>query len=343
MLRWCKDFKPLRNSHKRSGNHFISTLKIFDLLICATVIPCAFAVLVVDSAHNLELCFIKEGLVMLASSGSSFSVLLIAVDRYFAVVAPTKFALTPTRVRRCRIAVVIISLVGLCLPSLSLLMGQYQAGLLESVKVLPCRNVIWLFQPCYLYEIYYIFSFLVAVITTLLCYNSVLKVVRRRLLLKVTTSSSNAQNIENATVERCRRQELKATRVAFAVIVSFLVCWGPHMVVTVVQFLLPENLMVDLVQTVCLVVAFIAPIIHPVIYSYETKENSSSDNFTFANLPVVCIQWFKGGSKVTPEPTNTNVENAEQSQVTTSIIHLRNSRTSSTGNTPSDLAAEHTV
>lgn len=303
MIRWYNDSARKITKNKRNGNNFIITLKFIDLFICATVIPFAFAVLIVNSENNLVVCFIKEGLVMFASSGSSFCVLLISVDRYIAVVWPTKHLLTPCRILTCRLIAVIFAVFGLVLPSLSLLMGFYYDAKVESLDVLPCRHVLWLFKPYYLYEIYYILSFLIAAITTFLCYHSVIKVVRRRILVRTTTvgSTSTSGTDNRSNVERFRKQEFKATRVAFAVVVSFLVCWGPHVTITVVQFTLVDSLIVDMVQSVCLVIAFLTPIIHPLIYTYET---SGRRNTFITEDHSRCFTWLKGTSRVTPEQTN---------------------------------------
>ena len=302
MIRWYGD-NTRKAKNRKNGNNFIVTLKFMDLFICGTAIPMAFVVLIVDSDHNLVVCFIKEGLVMFASSGSSFCVLLISVDRYIAIVWPTKNLLTQSRIQICRAFAVLFALVGLILPTLSLLMGLHSNAFSRSKQILPCRQVVWIFKPYYLYEVYYLISFIIAVITTFLCYHSVLKVVRRRMLLRTTTvsSTSNAAQRDKVYAERFRRQEYKATRVAFAVVVSFLVCWGPHVVITVVQLTLVESVIVDMIQSVCLIIAFLAPIIHPVIYTYET--NDKRTDFSMSNLPI-CGAWLKGSSRVTPEQTD---------------------------------------
>lgn len=275
---------------------------------------------------------------MFASSGSSFCVLLISVDRYIAVVLPTKHLLTPFRIKVCRFCAAVVALIGLALPSMSLLMGFYESAKIESLDILPCRYVVWVFKPYYLYEIYYIISFLIAVITTFLCYRSVLKVVRRRLLLRAASTSTSASASENnQNIDKFRKPEFKATRVAFAVVVSFLVCWGPHVVITIVQFTLPDNLIIDMIQSVCLGIAFLTPVIHPVIYTYETSD--SRNTFTSSSIPL-CGSWIKGNSRVTPEQANAESV-ATVNQMT--MITFQREHSNSTGNSNVVTMSEHTV
>lgn len=311
MYKWYRDRQKTGKKAIKGGQNFITSLKIIDLIICAVVIPFAFAVLITNNETNTSICFIKEGLVMFASSGSCFGVLLISVDRYIAVTMPTKNTLTPLRIRICKCSVVVIAVVGLLLPSLCLAMGNYREGAILSKPILPCRHVVWVFQPYYLYDIYYIAWFAVAVITVSLCYRSVLQVVRRRIVMRTTTVGSSSQSTVTINLERFRKQEFKATRVAFAVVLTFLICWGPHVVVTVVQFTNPSSVIIDMVQSVCLAIAFMTTIIHPLIYSHEnndTASQSTTSDVQPRRSNEHSIRFLRN-IKVTPEQTLTEVTN----------------------------------
>jgi hypothetical protein len=135
--------------------------------------------------------------------------------------------------------------------------------------------------------------------------------------MRTTTISSTSSSAgENSTIEKFKKQELKATRVAFLVVVSFLVCWVPHMVLTVVQYACPEILIIDMVQAVCLAIAFLAPIIHPVIYTYETSDINNSENRYFV-LPL-CCPLLRVTNRVTPTTTNTYLKSVDEVSQNTS-------------------------
>lgn len=310
-VKWIKD-QNARSSKNSDGNNFIATLKVIDLFICVLGIPLTLAALLVDGHYNTVVCFLKEGLVVFASSGSSVGVLLISVDRYCAIVLPTTKVFTPAKVRVCRLCVVIVGTIGLILPALSLFMGHFERGVQLSSSVLPCRHVIWLFQENYVYDVYFIVLFFVAVLCVFLCYREVVHVVRRRLTMRTMklTSTSTGTSRSNAKAFRFRRQEFRATRLAFAVVLSFLICWGPHIIVAMFQLAFPSSVVLDIVQFVCMFIAFLTTIIHPVLYTHETVERSSSNLSVTSNLPFLRMLFNRRSVKVTPEHNNmdTSVE-----------------------------------
>ena len=250
--------------------------QMLDLCVCVTAIPLCLAALVVHKEHNLTVCFIKEGLVMFNSTSSLVCIMLISLDRYTAVVRPTSQIFTPRRVRVCRVIVVLSATVGAILPSFSFLMGSYSQAKLDSVRILHCRYVVWLFQPHFFYEFYYIVLFIATVLIVFICYNSVLKTAKKRLVSRMTfLTVSDPGRVASETGKR--RLESKATKMTLAIIVCFIVCWGPHVIVTFLQFGMPGCLEIDMLQTCCLFLAFMSPVIHPLIYSYENKRRGRTN------------------------------------------------------------------
>lgn len=302
-IKWIKDRRGRGKS--KDGNNFIATLKIIDLVICVTVIPFSLAALVVARRDNTVVCFLKEGLVVFAGSGSCAGVLLISFDRYCAVVLPTKKVLTPKRVRLCRLCVVFVSILGLILPSFCLFMGHFYTGVKLSKEALHCREVIWVFQENYFYNVYYILLFVVTVFCVFLCYRSVLQVVRRRLAMHTTTltMTSSVTSESDAKAYRFRRQEFRATRLAFAIVLTFLVCWGPHVIVIMIQMKFPTSVVLDMIQSVCLVIAYLTTIVHPVIYSHETMERSTPVIARSTSLPLLKSLFTRRSLRVTPDQT----------------------------------------
>lgn len=319
-VKWIKDRHGRTKS--KNGNNFIAALKVIDLIICVIVIPVSLATLIVDRRSNTVVCFLKEGFVVFASSGSCVGVLLISFDRYCAVVLPTRKVFTHERVRGCQICIVAVSIIGLILPSLCLLMGNFETGSALSKQALPCRHVIWVFQENYVYDVYYIVLFTVAVICVFLCYRSVLQVVRRRLTMRTLhmTSTSTTSDKE-ARAFRFRRQEYKATRLAFAVVLTFLVCWGPHLILTIVQMTSPSSKVFDMIQTGCLVVAYLTPIIHPVIYSHETVDRSTTNLSKTSRFPLLKSLFSRRSVKVTPEHRNVDMSLEQSSSCAHITIH----------------------
>lgn len=255
-----------------SGNNFVINLKFLNVFICLVIIPFALIVQVVQPQYNLVPCLLKEGLIILASGSTFFGVLLVSVDRYAAVVTPLKHVITPLRKHVCRIGLVVYGVAGTVLPLLCFTMGSYKTGFFEINKYKSCRHVVWNFKPYFLYDLYYIASFVISMITTILCYRAVLKVVRTRLVLRIARMTTLCEDVD---LNKFKLQEIKAHRVAFAVVASFLICWGPHVVITIIQMIIPKSTEIDMIQAVGLALAFLSPIAHSFIYSYEARNKRS--------------------------------------------------------------------
>ena len=339
-IKWIKD----RSGKNSDGNNFITTLKVIDLFICVCVIPLTLAALLTERHHNTVVCFLKEGLVVFASSGSSVGVLLISVDRYCAVVLPTNKVLTPKKIRACLVCVVLVGIIGFILPAFGLFMGHFNRGVSLSQPVLPCRHVIWLFQENYVYEVYFIVLFVVAVFFVFLCYRSVLRVVRRRLTTRTMklTSTSTGTAQTDAKTYKFRRQEYKATRIAFAVVLSFLICWGPHVFVTMCQLAFPSSVVIDIIQFVTLVIAYLTTIIHPVIYTHETVERSTTNLSKVSAFPFLkgFCNCNRRSVKVTPE--HIRPDTSMEQSCSCAHVTIQQSTVTSVSNTKINVS-EYTV
>lgn len=86
-------------------------LTVSNLLVCATMIPllimdAASTAPIVDSTSIGSICTISEGAVAIVTTSSVLSVLLIAVDQYFAVVDPLRYR---ARVDKLKAGILIMS------------------------------------------------------------------------------------------------------------------------------------------------------------------------------------------------------------------------------------------
>ncbi|XP_023289298.1 uncharacterized protein LOC105696617 [Orussus abietinus] len=85
------------------SNRFVMNLTVSNLLTCAVLSP----LLMVDAPSSRSLCAISEGATALVTTSSVLSVLLIAVDQYFAVVDPLRYR---TRIDKLKCGVLIGSI-----------------------------------------------------------------------------------------------------------------------------------------------------------------------------------------------------------------------------------------
>ncbi|XP_034175618.1 uncharacterized protein LOC117602131 [Osmia lignaria lignaria] len=102
----------IRPSLRTISNRFVMNLTVSNLLVCATMIPllimdAASTAPIVDSTSIGSICTISEGAVAIVTTSSVLSVLLIAVDQYFAVVDPLRYR---ARVDKLKAGILIMSI-----------------------------------------------------------------------------------------------------------------------------------------------------------------------------------------------------------------------------------------
>lgn len=104
----------IRPSLRTISNRFVMNLTVSNLLVCAIMNPLLIMDAVstssnssiLDSASVLNICSMSEGAMAVVTTSSVFSVLLIAVDQYFAVMDPLRYR---ARVDKLKCGILILS------------------------------------------------------------------------------------------------------------------------------------------------------------------------------------------------------------------------------------------
>ncbi|XP_033195467.2 uncharacterized protein LOC117159596 [Bombus vancouverensis nearcticus] len=104
----------VRPSLRTISNRFVMNLTVSNLLVCAIMNPLLIMDAVstssnssiLDSAPVLNICSMSEGAMAVVTTSSVFSVLLIAVDQYFAVMDPLRYR---ARVDKLKCGILILS------------------------------------------------------------------------------------------------------------------------------------------------------------------------------------------------------------------------------------------
>lgn len=104
----------IRPSLRTISNRFVMNLTVSNLLVCAIMNPLLIMDAastssnssILDSGSMLNICSISDGAMAIVTTSSIFSVLLIAVDQYFAVVDPLRYR---ARVDKLKSGILILS------------------------------------------------------------------------------------------------------------------------------------------------------------------------------------------------------------------------------------------
>ncbi|KAK7476300.1 hypothetical protein BaRGS_00032493 [Batillaria attramentaria] len=67
-------------------------------------------------------------------------------------------------------------------------------------------------------------------------------------------------------------QQRRVLRVSLGIASAFLFCWGPHMVLTLVEMVVPDDVVLQAVHVASLLLAYATVVIHPLIYAFSRKQ-----------------------------------------------------------------------
>lgn len=227
----------VKNKHlRKSINCFILSMAISDLLIPTFAIPPIFAVVVVGSPKWLGglvgsvLCKLVNFLSELSPLISNMSLVFMTWDRFIAIVYPTKFHLrTPT----CRKRLVILSWL---IPTIYCSKNFYSYKIISHSSFVFCgqmwspdfphdetnTKVLTIYSVAFLYIPFILLTFM---------YSAIICTLRKQqLILKNNITCTLQQNVR-------QKQRRRVITLALAIVVGFIICYGPLNYIYVMQSL----------------------------------------------------------------------------------------------------------
>lgn len=216
-------------------NYFMVNMAVSDLLFAIFVIPRSIAEIftntwLIQGISGDILCKLTHFIQDVSTAASIESLVVIAVDRYRAVVFPTKPTFITPKIRRVLIVMTWAWGIGFHVPYL-------HAFKTREVDNSTYCLLDWGLNHLQAMKTYFLVAslnlFVVPLLAMLVLYSLiVLKLQRRRGVLNNTFSSSSSRNLE-----RRNRSVMKAI---IAVVVSFVLCWLPFNVGAYLVFFLWE-------------------------------------------------------------------------------------------------------
>ncbi|ESO89312.1 hypothetical protein LOTGIDRAFT_154412 [Lottia gigantea] len=243
------------------GNNFNMNLHVVDSVICIFTIPLTMVYLLTSRFQHPIFCLVFEGAVSFTSSASSLTLFFICLDRYFAMTAPTEPCVIS---RRTNVFIALVWL-GACFAFCAPFFG-FDVELFHTTNWThsTCGDILWQMDDGYFYELIYIIAFLMTVIAMILFYCSVKRIYKKRNAVRTAlVNASLPFGMKGATP----RGENKGAVLSMGIVFAFLVFWGPHLVVTIITMFVRDSLFLDVTQILCLVFAFLTPVIHPILYA----------------------------------------------------------------------------
>ncbi|XP_063068624.1 opsin 4xa [Engraulis encrasicolus] len=270
-------------------NFFIISLAIADFLMAITQSPIFF----INSLYK-EWVFGETGCKIYAFCGALFGIasminlLAISIDRYIVITKPLQ-AIVWTSKRRTLLIILVVWLYSLAW-SLAPLLGwssYIPEGLMTSctwdyVTSTPSNKSYTLMLCC--------FVFFIPLAIILYCYLFMFLAIRStaRDLERLGSHSRKSALDQQQSI----KTEWKLAKVAFVVIIVFVLSWSPYACVTLIAWAGHSNLLTPISKTVPAVIAKASAIYNPFIYAII---NSKYRNTLAENIP--CLNFLNRPSR----------------------------------------------
>lgn len=242
-------------------NYFLVSLAVADFLVGALAIPCALIIDLGISYHNYSLCIFVLSMLIILTQSSIFSLLLVAVERYIAIVLPFHYR----RLMKPRIAklVILLTWVLACVMGLIPLMGFQR-------RYKRTQHCIFVYVVNMTYMVY--INFFGSVLTSLL----VMFFIYAHIFITVRKHVKNIANMRTISAKQARknvgigRKVRKATSI-FLILFLFIICWIPLHILNCVTLFCPRCTVPLQLTLTAVILSHANSVFNPLIYAYRMK------------------------------------------------------------------------
>ena len=319
------------------GDKFITNMNIVDIIICVVSIPMSIAALL---SHNTPplFCFFHEASVLFANVASAVNVLVISLDRHDKIIHSLHRRFTTKNVRWIIPVTWVLALVGFCTPFFGIDPDGFRAAN-EASAVNGSRHCyVWisLSSRHFYYELYAIPVFFIASSVMIYAYYGIIQVTKVKsihsALVRATVSMpmKDKQERELAAVNNVVDPERRVSRTTTIIISTFIVCWGPHTVISIVIVAYGKPIpIIDLFEWWLLALAYTTTLMHPILYVFMRRNFRRALAHSWFSR---CLCQNRIGPHSTPSHSPARSNNAarndhtrhKQSAVTPNVIFTAN-------------------
>ncbi|CAB4065996.1 ASTA-R [Lepeophtheirus salmonis] len=302
------------NNHKTICNRLWIeelNLALSDLLLLIICIPPTAVDYAVGWPFGKELCIVVQYLIHVTVYGSIYTLVLLSLDRYLAVVYPVQ----SITIRTVCNAFIVISITWvLAFTSCSPIFFLFHTKTVSSIKTNEERNVCTFNRDEYSHIVevtyqttFFVTSLVIPVIAIISLYISMLHRLWRG------TAATHGRG--PARDKRCVGQENKrrVTRMIIFVVIVFVLCWSPLQVVMLLKsFKLYEINQTSLVafQIICHCLAYCNSCLNPFLYAFL------SSNFRETFKKSIFFPWKRNN------PSNSPINNNHIPKVTIKTTNI---------------------
>ncbi|KAL5006441.1 hypothetical protein ScPMuIL_015247 [Solemya velum] len=247
-------------------NIFIINLAIGDLTVCfATMTTEILFVAFGEWVLGAAACKILPYLQIVTLASTTFILTTMSFDRYMAICKPLKFSSSTSHARK-RICVSWVMAFIFAIPQLFIFVQTVDGTLPDGRIKYGCRS--YGYTASWQRKLYFtfmtIYILLVPAVFISYCYINVALVVWRQ-GREVASSKDNSCTLRKTVPSAIPKAKIKTIKMTFSIIASFIACWTPYFVTTLIRiysdykYKIPPSVMV-FAETVALLQSALNPL-----------------------------------------------------------------------------------
>jgi hypothetical protein len=267
-------------------NLYVLSLAISDTLTSLFVVPLTTGALVKGKwVFGNPLCKLQGFLFLLLSFGSLHTMALIAVNRHFCVVKP---AIYRRYFKKKPLAAMLVFVWGLAFMTGFIPLVAGAGGVHFEASRATCFVFIRGEQPNMIFVSFCLFIYILLPFALMIyCYALVFRNIRQHKTHNTLHANLNVSGFGQVSVE-----ELKVTRLLFALVVGFTACWMPCIIVEMLEAFLPWGTLSRSTYMAYVYLVYLSSAINPVLYG--------TLNRAFKRATIKLLRCGHSGNIVTP-------------------------------------------
>ena len=300
---------------------FIINMNVVDIIICVVSIP-ATLIAVISYPGIPLFCFFHEATVSFAGVASAVNVVVISIDRYDKISHPLVRRFNMRNVRWILPITWFLSLLGFFSPFIGLNHEKF-SNVQSRFEKEHNLCFYWFFESRdnHLYELYYIPIFFIATIVMTRAYYGIIRITRVKTIhsalvkatVNVKVDDSNKKVIVAAN--NLKDPEKRVSRTTTIIILTFITCWGPHALISIVilagGYASRADIVVEMLERWLVALGYTTTLMHPILYVFMRR------NFrrAFLNSWIAqCLARLGMGRVNTPTQSHDQAAKADRRQ-----------------------------
>ena len=245
-------------------NYFLLSLAVADLLV-GLVMPIHIVFYMLPSLlDNMYLCLVRYATLMMSCNASLLSLLLVASDRYIAVLHPLHYhELAQPKVTRGLIAVTwMFAVICGILPFSGWNNWERHHHQCKFEQVLPSGYVyMFIIVP------FFVESTIIMMLYVRLFWEASIQLAR---VQPDSGAVANGAAVRGApSVHQTMRHEIQRTKVVVMVLGLFLLCWMPFIIITMLDYAMPPDVTRERISTIAVFLGVMNSGVNPFIYNFR--------------------------------------------------------------------------